>query len=55
MSLVGYFNSMRELGGMRRLVADDVFTRCKRMDRPGLAKRFFRTDYLAELISRSRS
>ncbi len=24
MTLVGYFNSMRELGGMRRLVDDDV-------------------------------
>jgi len=55
MSLVGYFNSMRELGGMRRLVDDDVFTRCKKMDRRGLAKRFFRTDYLAELTSRMRS
>ena len=29
MTLVGYFNSMRELGGMRRLVDDDVFTRCQ--------------------------
>lgn len=55
MSLVGYFNSMRELGGMRRLVDDDVFTRCKKMDRRGLAKRFFGTDYLAELTSRMRS
>ena len=26
MTLVGYFNSMRELGGMRRLVDDDVRT-----------------------------
>ena len=55
MSLVGYFNSMRELGGMRRLVDDDVFTRCKKMDRRGLAQRFFGTDYLAELTSRMRS
>src|SRR5439155_10349086 len=55
MSLVGYFNSMRELGGMRRLVDDDVFTRAKKMDRRGLAKRFFGTDYLAELTSRMRS
>lgn len=55
MSLVGYFNSMRELGGIRRLVDDDVFTRCKKMDRRGLAQRFFGTDYLAELTSRMRS
>ena len=55
MSLVGYFKSMRELGGMRRLVDDDVFTRAKKMDRRGLARRFFGTDYLAELTSRMRS
>ena len=24
MTLVGYFNALRELGGMRRLVEDDV-------------------------------
>ena len=41
MTLVGYFNSMRELGGMRRLVDDDVFSRCRKQDRRGLAKRFF--------------
>ena len=55
MSLVGYFNSMRELGGMRRLVDDDVYTRCRKMDRRGLAKRLFSTGYLAELTSRMRS
>jgi ATP-dependent helicase YprA (DUF1998 family) len=27
MTLVGYFNSLRELGGMRRLVEDEVRTR----------------------------
>jgi hypothetical protein len=30
MTLVGYFNSLRELGGMRRLVEDEVRTRCYR-------------------------
>ena len=28
MSLVGYFSSLRELGGMKRLTEDDVRTRC---------------------------
>ena len=55
MTLVGYFNSMRELGGMRRLVDDDVYTRCRKMDRRGLAKRLFYTNYLEELTSRMRS
>ncbi len=55
MTLVGYFNSMRELGGMRRLVDDSVFTRCRAQDRRGLEKRFFSGDYLAELTSRMRS
>ncbi|MGM0578735.1 MAG: DISARM system helicase DrmA [Myxococcota bacterium] len=30
MTLVGYFNSLRELGGMRRLVEDEVRSRCLR-------------------------
>ena len=55
MTLVGYFNSMRELGGMRRLVDDDVRTRCRKMDRRGLAKRFFSGDYVDELTSRKGS
>ncbi|MEX1361502.1 MAG: DISARM system helicase DrmA [Nannocystaceae bacterium] len=29
MTLVGYFNSLRELGGMRRLVEDEIHTRVK--------------------------
>jgi hypothetical protein len=32
MTLVGYFNSLRELGGMRRLVEDDVRIRCAKAD-----------------------
>ncbi|MFV2067093.1 MAG: DISARM system helicase DrmA, partial [Pirellulales bacterium] len=56
MTLVGYFNSMRELGGMRRLVDDDVSSRLRKMDRRGLAKRFLTgTDYLQELTSRMSS
>ncbi len=38
MTLVGYFNSMRELGGMRRLVDDDVRTRLGKMDQRGLTE-----------------
>lgn len=50
MTLVGYFNSMRELGGMRRLVEDDVSARLRRMDERGLARR--RSPLLEELTSR---
>lgn len=31
-TLVGYFNSLRELGGMRRIVDDDVYTRVRKLD-----------------------
>lgn len=55
MTLVGYFNSMRELSGMRRLVDDDVAARSKKMDRRGLAKRLLAPHDLAELTSRMRS
>lgn len=40
MTLVGYFNSMRELGGMRRLVDDDIKSRLRDMEARGLAKRW---------------
>ena len=55
MTLVGYFNSLRELGGMRRLAEDDVQTRCYRVQRsavhrPGLAQRDVRI--VDELTSR---
>jgi len=50
MTLVGYFNSMRELGGMRRVVDDAVRTRLQRMDERGLAKRYLNS--VDELTSR---
>lgn len=55
MTLVGYFNSLRELGGMKRLAEDDVQTRSFRVemslvDRPGLAQR--RIGDVGELTSR---
>lgn len=44
MTMVGYFNSLRELGGMKRLAEDDVQTRAYRVqmsmvERPALAQR----------------
>jgi hypothetical protein len=39
MTLVGYFGSLRELAGMRRLVDDDIRNRLRRMDQRGLAQR----------------
>ena len=53
MTLVGYFNSLRELGGMKRLVDDDVRTRLRKMADRGLAKRTLYTpDSVKELTSR---
>jgi hypothetical protein len=50
MTLVGYFNSLRDLGGMRRLVEDDVSTRLTRAEERGLARRY--DPELRELTSR---
>ena len=55
MTLVGYFNALRELGGMRRLAEDDVQTRSYRVEmsnigRPGLKQRGVRE--VDELTSR---
>ena len=52
MTPVGYFNSMRELGGMRRLVDDDVRSRLRRMDERGLARRNIDPSSVEELTSR---
>lgn len=53
MTLVGYFNSMNELGGMRRLVEDEVRSRLSKMNRRGMAQR--QSPYLEELTSRKSS
>jgi hypothetical protein len=55
MTMVGYFNSLRELGGMKRLAEDDVQTRSYRVamslvERPGLAQRS--VSNIRELTSR---
>src|SRR6266487_4939389 len=53
MTLVGYFNSINELGGTRRLVEDDVRSRLLRMEQRGLAKR--NPPFMEELTSRKSS
>ena len=58
LTMLGYFNSLRELGGMRRLVDDDVSTRAfriERSDRPGMAQRVMYPEGTQELTSRIRS
>jgi hypothetical protein len=55
MTMVGYFNSLRELGGMKRLAEDDVQTRSYRVQmsmvtRPALAQRSVKN--IRELTSR---
>ncbi len=50
MTLVGYFNAMLELAGMRRLADDDVKSRLSRADLRGLRKRTIRI--VQELTSR---
>src|SRR5260221_14003406 len=50
MTLAGYFNSIRELAGTRRLVEDDIRARLRDADQRGLAKRLVRV--VEELTSR---
>lgn len=54
MTVVGYFSSLRELAGMRRLLDDDVQQRLPKAARRGLGKRS-RLLSIAELTSRMRS
>ncbi len=50
MTIAGYFNSIRELAGTRRLVEDDIRARLRDADQRGLAKRRVRA--VEELTSR---
>jgi hypothetical protein len=52
MTLVGYFNAMQELAGMRRLCEDDIRTRLGKTDRRGLATRRLGPESIQELTSR---
>jgi hypothetical protein len=51
-TLVGYFNSVRELGGMLRVMDDAVQSRLRRMDQRGLARRYIYSNTVEELTSR---
>jgi hypothetical protein len=53
LTAVGYFNSLRELGGMRRLIDDDVRSRLTQIDARGLRpRRLMLPDAVRELTSR---
>jgi len=52
MTLTGYFNSIRELAGTRRLVEDDIRARLRDADQRGLAKRRIHFGAVEELTSR---
>lgn len=52
MTLVGYFSSLRELAGTRRLVDDDIRSRLWKMGRRGLGSRRIQEWSISELTSR---
>lgn len=52
MTLVGYFNAMRDLGGLRRVLDDAIRTRLRHMEKRGLTNRFLDTYSIEELTSR---
>ncbi len=50
MTTVGYYNALRELGGMKRMLDDEVANRLRRAERRGLANRYLNDT--VELTSR---
>lgn len=55
MTLAGYFNSIRELAGTRRLVEDDIKNRLRDANQRGLGKRRISMGAVEELTSRKSS
>jgi hypothetical protein len=55
LTAVGYFSSLRELGGMRRLVDDDVRSRLTQVDVRGLKKRNLRLPTAVEELTSRKS
>jgi len=55
LTAVGYFSSLRELGGMRRLVDDDVRSRLTQVDARGLKKRNLRLPQAVEELTSRKS
>jgi len=55
MTAVGYFSSLRELGGMRRLVDDDVRSRLTQVDARGLKRRNLRLPQAVEELTSRKS
>ena len=55
MTAVGYFSSLRELGGMRRLVDDDVRSRLTQVDARGLKKRNLKLPMAVEELTSRKS